>query len=108
MFSTLQSIFRGIGQVWTVYFYSIPLLFYNFTINFKFYLITYKNNRKKINNFNSSLADTIGVSMYGSQLGIIHGETGQWISNITGKIFDIFQNIRNAEYFCEYKNTRID
>ncbi|XP_045482668.1 uncharacterized protein LOC123686516 isoform X2 [Harmonia axyridis] len=44
-----------------------------------------------------SLAEAMDVSYYGSKLGIINGENGKWISNVTGQIYTIFNDIENSK-----------
>ncbi|XP_022902258.2 uncharacterized protein [Onthophagus taurus] len=49
----------------------------------------------------SYLAELADVSHYGSKLGIINGQTGEWISNVTNDLYQVFANLRNTTNFPE-------
>ncbi|KAL3290171.1 hypothetical protein HHI36_023532 [Cryptolaemus montrouzieri] len=44
-----------------------------------------------------SLSEALPVSFYGSKLGIINGENGKWISNITGEMFELFRDLHKSK-----------
>ncbi|CAH0561910.1 unnamed protein product [Brassicogethes aeneus] len=48
--------------------------------------------------FLSMLSESLQISYYGSQMGIINGETGSWISNVTTEIYGLFQGIGENLY----------
>ncbi|XP_076261704.1 uncharacterized protein LOC143197278 isoform X1 [Rhynchophorus ferrugineus] len=44
-----------------------------------------------------TMSDSIHLSYYGSSIGIINGQTGGWITNITREYFEMFRNFENMD-----------
>lgn len=47
------------------------------------------------------LAETFEVSVYGSQLGVINGQSANWLTNITAELFELFIDLNRAEEECK-------
>lgn len=44
------------------------------------------------------------MSHYGSRLGVINGETGNWLTNLTGDVFQLFENLDGKGNVCKFEN----
>lgn len=54
------------------------------------------------------LVDAADVNRYGSRLGVIDGENGNWLTNVTGDVFQLFEDLdRKGTVMCKFDHSHI-
>lgn len=45
----------------------------------------------------SALSEAADLSQFGSKIGVMNGQTGNWMANVTGELFQLFSELSHRE-----------